>query len=421
MQVSLDAPSSIQKREKQHLIIEDDDNDGPSVKRDERQSIPSRTNLSENEVKVLQNSLNSKLKPKAAIPVQIKPVVKPKVIAKPIGVDTAPKRVPTKVPVVLKTGRVLPTPAQQALRMKVIETIKNNTCPRQDSEQIRDGKIIPNIKNPNTIDDSIPFTIENKSSKKDAQDFKKGSKQTVKQEKKLTPDKDSDDSTEDDLGRNGKISDSKDQQNAAGNEQNIENKPAFIEEPVKVLPKPVLFYEDDVDTEPLLVKKRLKFENQGSQSKVKEIPITRNPGAKLTSEESKYIDDDDPEAVHITNGTHLISIRKLRDDDKKSESRHHIEEEKEPKVSIKGKQLVLSAPPDVKQRLVDPTNPHSQEKTPTVHGKGEIHILTIGSGYFAIYFTLQVFERFRVLWLFEGIDKSSCDGEISCEIIRKTI
>lgn len=352
----------IQKREKQYLL-EDESSDGPEQKRDERQSSPSRMNLVDPNIKP--KPVNMRLQPNI-LTTPVKPVLKPAVLTKPmnIGIDTTPQRIPTKIPVVLKTAKVTPGPAH-ALRLKMIENRKNNSILNEENvgtnkENIlsanstnMEDQLIPSkeVNLPFTKEDRVTSNLEGRMSPNKEEEVISNQESKVIKDGKVILNKD---------GRVisnkvEKVAFNKDKNNildrdgkdTSNEEEKFVPKPAanvdanFKKENGEVasedVPKSTHFFEDDADSLPEL-KKQSKIENHSDKnkdvtSKIKEIPTIKIVKNKPKNDEVKHQENDDldPNIVRFSNGTHVITIKKIHNENSRrvgqmTEPRIHIEE-----------------------------------------------------------------------------------------------
>ncbi|CAH0697795.1 unnamed protein product [Spodoptera exigua] len=278
-QTELEHPLNVNKREKQYLI-EDDPFEGSEQRRDGRQSTPKNNQIDSNPSS---NAAKVRYQPKI-LTAPPKPTMKP-MLTKPLRVDKTPQRIPTKIPIVLKSAKVVPTPAN-ALRMKILESKYNETLANQEKQETNTNQppqftvYLLNESHPNS-NDNENFNVNTISS----------------------------DSTDPSDNTNDK--DAKDRKSNNNEDEKITptniKKPIhyFVDEPEPLPPKILRIPEIDIkETEP---------------NKIKEIPIAKKPKNKAKKDEiksriSSTDSDDDLEITRISNGTHLISIKKLRDD-----------------------------------------------------------------------------------------------------------
>ncbi|KAH9630066.1 hypothetical protein HF086_011468 [Spodoptera exigua] len=310
----LEHPLNVNKREKQYLM-EDDPFEGSEQRRDGRQSTPKNNQIDFNPSS---NAAKVRYQPKV-LTAPPKPTMKP-MLTKPLRVDKTPQRIPTKIPIVLKSAKVGPTPAN-ALRMKILESKYNETLANREKLETNTNQppqftvYLLNETHPNS-NDNENFNVNTISSDstdpsdntndKDAKDRKSNNNQ----DEKITP-------------------------------TNIK-KPIhyFVDEPEPLPPKILRIPEIDIkETEP---------------NKIKEIPIAKKPKNKAKKNEiksriSSTDSDDDLEITRISNGTHLISIKKLRDDGRPY---HNVKE-----MSIE--ERILNKP--IKPTPVEETEPRKLE------------------------------------------------------------
>lgn len=348
---------NVQKREKQYLI-EDDPNEGPEQKRDERQSTPAKNNHNL-DIKGNSRIINIRMQPTPAILTSPKQAIKP-----------GPQRIPTKIPVILKTAKVVPGPAH-ALRMKMLENRINETrC-----EANKENTTSPNTAPPMAAKDNRPyFTIEDKtalrsessSSSNNVDDEKPdlGSNETLNRDGKEI------------LGNDRENSQNKDSsasQNEGKNDQVASNS-----ERKATIQKPVHFFVDEPEPLPPSFRRQQKYENMASPglevtpSKVKEMPIVKKSGNKPKTIETRRKsnendDDNDPDIVKISNGTHLISIKKIKNYEGYKNARDGYE------ITVPTEERIINQPPP-KLKLEKPVDePDKLSFTVTEKSNGGRH------------------------------------------------
>ncbi|XP_035451231.2 uncharacterized protein LOC118276803 [Spodoptera frugiperda] len=270
----LEQQLNVNKREKQYSL-EDDPTEGSEQKRDGRQSTPKNNQI---EPKVNPNATKVRLYPKV-ITTTPKPTMK-QVLTKPFRAETTAQRIPIKIPIVLKTAKVLPTQAN-ALRMKILESKYNETIANRE-------KLASNTNSPSTF-------VPNESRSSDDVIL-----------------------TIDDITRSStNSSDTNNKDAEDGNSKKYEE-----EIPPVNIKKPIHYFIDEPEPLPPKTQRLLDIDyKETDPNNMKEIPIGKKPKNKLNKDEIKtkmsFNDlDNDPEVTRISNGTHLISIKRIRDDDR---------------------------------------------------------------------------------------------------------
>ncbi|XP_049707547.2 rho GTPase-activating protein gacU isoform X2 [Helicoverpa armigera] len=286
----LEPQQSCQKREKQYLM-EDEPCDETELKRDERQSTPTKNRDSK--------IINIRLLPKKG-PVTIKQI-QPPGLSKPVNVyvNNKPKIIPTKIPVILKT-KVVPSPAQ-VMRMKALHDAVNNKenhLPANETEP----EIVPNDNNPN----NISYVIEPRSETHELDEGNDNRNDTFHMD---DPDI---------------------------HEEITDNNETDEPEPLPAVKKRRPITRSDEDDEIPL-------------KKSKHIPLAKSkkPKKNHSTEDDDLDTDDDPDFIQITNGTHIISIKKIPLDTRKGEdniSHDSSEDYDVPEIEHRGR--IMNEPND---------------------------------------------------------------------------
>lgn len=274
LQTDLEQQLNVNKREKQSLL-EDDPTEGSEQKRDGRQSTPKNNQI---EPKVNPNATKVRLYPKV-ITTTPKPTMK-QVLTKPFRAETTAQRIPIKIPIVLKTAKVLPTPAN-ALRMKILESKYNETLANREKLATNNNPPSTYVPNESRSSDDVILTV-------------------------------------DDITRSSM--NSSDINNKEAEDANVKKYEEDLP-PVNVK-KPIHYFLDEPEPLPPKTQRLLDIDyKETDPNNIKEIPIGKKPKNKQNKEEIKakmsFTDlDNDPEVTRISNGTHLISIKRIRDDDR---------------------------------------------------------------------------------------------------------
>ena len=325
----------VQKREKQYLI-EDDPNEGPEQKRDERQSTPTRNNHSNTDANGNSKIINIRLQPPPNIVTGPKQLMKPETL--PRRIDTMPQRIPTKIPVVLKTVKVIPGPSH-ALRMKILEHKINESIANANKEKA----FCQNTgATPTPNKDSIPyFTIEDKLIGRSSPNNDNDENSNLEGHSALNID---DKETSGNSGNSPANKDSNHLVNEHEHDHHHPHNPGTV-------PKPIHFFVDEPEPLPPSFRRQQHLENskEVTANKLKEIPIVRN-GKPSRKDESRRKDTDtddenDPDIVKLSNGTHIISIKKIRNHDKFNTD--HIARSGE-EITVPTEERIVNQPPKPK-------------------------------------------------------------------------
>nr|XP_049707546.1 rho GTPase-activating protein gacU isoform X1 [Helicoverpa armigera] len=322
----LEPQLSCQKREKQYLM-EDEPCDETELKRDERQSTPNKNRDSK--------IINIRLLPKKG-PVTIKQI-QPPGLSKPVNVyvNNKPKIIPTKIPVILKT-KVLPSPAQ-VMRMKALHDAVNNKENHLPANET-DPDIIPNDNNPN----NISYVIEPRSETHEVDEGNDNRNDTHHMDDADLHEEITDDN---DTGKKPKTN--------SINHEHEKNRPRGekTKKFSKPQPKPVYFFVDEPEPLPAVKKRkpiaRSDEDDETPLKKSKHVPLAKSkkPKKNHSTEDDDLDIDDDPDFIQITNGTHIISIKKIPHDTHKAEDTHDSSEDYDvPEIEHRGR--IMNEPSD---------------------------------------------------------------------------
>ncbi|CAH1642483.1 unnamed protein product [Spodoptera littoralis] len=302
---------NVNKREKQYLL-EDDPSEGSEQKRDGRQSTPRNNQI---DIKSNPNATKVRLYSKV-VTTTPKPTMK-QVLTKPLRADTIPQRIPIKIPIVLKTTKVVPT-AANALRLKILESKYNETLANREKLASNNNQPSTFVPNESRLSDDVILSVEDKTrTGKDSSD--NNDKDTEELKDKM-------------------------------NEEEI--KPVNIKNPIH-------YFIDEPEPLPK-IHRMLDIDNKDTDpNNMKDIPIAKKQKSKLIKDEIKskmyYSDlDNDPEVTRISNGTHLISIQKLPYDDRVF--RNGVQE-------MPTEERIINKPPKPKPVIAKETVPQKPDNT----------------------------------------------------------
>lgn len=306
--------------------------------------------------------------------------------------ETTSQRKPTKNPVILKTAKVVPG-AAHAIRLKMLENQNNESksnCSNENtlypnaaaSPPLLNGSVpyftIEDRKNLKTETRSSPNNVDNEKPNLESNGtLNRDGKENLGNDGKNPPNKDSIDSPNDDKDdqvtsySNRKVSLSKNKENVA-NSKNVQN--------------PVQFYVDEPAPIPPSIRRQMSEyiasqSNEVTPNKPKEISIVikgkNNPKNDETEKKDSENGDmtNDPDVVRISNGTHLISIKRLNNLDKIENIVSRDGEE----ITVPTEERMVNPGPPKSKPIADQPEKHSF----TITEKSNIGKINVGTTGFA--------------------------------------